>query len=204
MSPEVSLTRMKGDRVTGATLSGTGRITDPGADSWTGEIDYGDGTKENIKADSDGTFSYSHSYGNPGLYVVTASVQDDDGGAGGDSQKVVINRPKTDSSEISSDATLHSLLMTDSSYLRQNAAGYTGIGFTPECLIYRFIGGTYTPNLTVTADSGATITYSNGSVTDQIIQSGVTVPSVDISSDLLIIVTAEDGVTEKTYKVSLD
>lgn len=65
------------------------RFTDPGwLDTHNGTIDWGDGTvvnaglgEENLPPDATGRFSASHIYGDNGVFTVTATVFDDDGGS---------------------------------------------------------------------------------------------------------------------------
>ncbi|HEX8903696.1 MAG TPA: PKD domain-containing protein, partial [Longimicrobiaceae bacterium] len=61
------------------TFTSSGSFTDPGADSWTATVDYGDGSGEQPLALSGNTFSLSHTYAGAGSYTVTVTVTDDDG-----------------------------------------------------------------------------------------------------------------------------
>lgn len=59
----------------------TGTITDPGQDTFTVRIDYGDGSRaetENVHRKD--TFKMHHKYRAPGRYQVKVTVRDDDGG----------------------------------------------------------------------------------------------------------------------------
>ncbi|HEU4561366.1 MAG TPA: DNA/RNA non-specific endonuclease, partial [Longimicrobium sp.] len=56
-----------------------GTFADPGADSWTATVDYGDGAGAQPLALSGNAFSLSHVYTAPGTYTVTVTVSDDDG-----------------------------------------------------------------------------------------------------------------------------
>ncbi|MAE64839.1 MAG: hypothetical protein CMJ18_11275, partial [Phycisphaeraceae bacterium] len=62
-------------------LDVTGSFTDPGDDSWTGTIQFGDGTIVPLTL-SGRTFSASHVYTSGGVYPVTVRVKDDDGALG--------------------------------------------------------------------------------------------------------------------------
>jgi hypothetical protein len=76
----------------GATFSSTGSFTDPGADTWTATVNYGDGSgSQPLTLNADKTFSLSHTYPDNGLYTVTVTVTDDDGGAGVDTVTVTVN-----------------------------------------------------------------------------------------------------------------
>ena len=56
---------------------------DPGADTWTGTVDYGDGSGiQPLALAGDRTFQLNHIYASSGHYVVTVRVTDDDGGVG--------------------------------------------------------------------------------------------------------------------------
>ena len=80
--PDVSLDE-------GSTFAGSGSFTDSGSDTWTGSVDYGDGSAvEPLALDSDQTFRLSHTYSSTGVYMVTVRVADDDGGVGTDALTV--------------------------------------------------------------------------------------------------------------------
>jgi len=76
----------------GDTFTGAGSFTDPGVeDTWTGEVDYGDGTGAQLVLNPDKTFALSHVYADDGIYTVTVTVTDDDGGVGSDTLVVTVN-----------------------------------------------------------------------------------------------------------------
>lgn len=62
----------------GETYSASGSFTDPGADSWTATVNYGDGSGTSSLTLSGKTLSLSHKYTAAGTYTVTVSVSDDD------------------------------------------------------------------------------------------------------------------------------
>lgn len=63
------------------TFTGSGSFADPGADSWTATVDYGDGSgAQALALNPDKTFSLGHTYASPGIYTVTVTVTDDDTG----------------------------------------------------------------------------------------------------------------------------
>jgi hypothetical protein len=76
----------------GGTFEGLGWFTDPGSDSWTGTVDYGDGSGEQTLAlKADKTFDLSHLYSDNGRYRVIVWIEDDDGGVGTDTVVVTVN-----------------------------------------------------------------------------------------------------------------
>ncbi|HEX5726404.1 MAG TPA: DNA/RNA non-specific endonuclease [Longimicrobiaceae bacterium] len=72
------------------TYTAGGSFTDPGADSWTATVDYGDGSGAQPLALSGKTFSLSHAYAAPGTYTVTVTVADDDGDSHARTATVVV------------------------------------------------------------------------------------------------------------------
>ena len=63
----------------GSLFSRSGSFIDPGADSWTARVDYGDGSGvQPLTLNGDKTFDLSHTYADDGDYRVTVSVRDDD------------------------------------------------------------------------------------------------------------------------------
>ena len=76
----------------GDTFSGIGSFTDPGSDTWTATVDYGDGSGEQpLSLNADKTFNLSHVYTDNGSYTVTVTVSDDDSGVGTDSLTVTVS-----------------------------------------------------------------------------------------------------------------
>ncbi len=64
-------------------FSASGSFTDPGDDSWSGTVDYGDGSAiQPLTLQADKTFTLQHTYLNYGTFVVQVCVNDDDGGQG--------------------------------------------------------------------------------------------------------------------------
>jgi hypothetical protein len=69
----------------GASWISSGSFTDPGADTWTATVDYGDGSgAQPLALAENKTFALEHTYADNGVYTVTVCVQDDDGGQGCD------------------------------------------------------------------------------------------------------------------------
>lgn len=83
-TPTLSLSR--GNLPLAGGVSGTTAIADPGADTHTCTIAWGDGTTTVGCAGS-------HTYGSPGSYTVTVTATDDDGGSGTDSRNLTVDGP---------------------------------------------------------------------------------------------------------------
>jgi DNA/RNA endonuclease G (NUC1) len=62
----------------GESYSATGTFTDPGADSWSAEVNYGEGPNFSPLALSGKNFTLSHTYDQAGTFTVTVRVTDDD------------------------------------------------------------------------------------------------------------------------------
>ncbi len=62
----------------GETYSAAGSFSDPGADTWTATVDYGDGSGPAALPLSGMTFTLSHEYAAAGTFTVTVSVSDGD------------------------------------------------------------------------------------------------------------------------------
>ena len=75
----------------GSAFVSSGSFTDPGADTWTATVDYGDGTGTQPLVLTGKTFSLNHVYADNGAYTVTVTVNDDDGGMGSDTANVTVN-----------------------------------------------------------------------------------------------------------------
>ena len=75
----------------GGTFSSSGSFVDPGADTWTATVDYGDGSGvQPLALNADKTFALSHVYASAGVFTVTVTVTDDDGGTGTDTAVVTV------------------------------------------------------------------------------------------------------------------
>ena len=69
----------------GSLVSFSGSFTDPGADTHTVQWAFGDGDS------ATGTLTPTHAYADDGIYTVTLTVTDDDGGVGWDTLIVTVN-----------------------------------------------------------------------------------------------------------------
>ncbi len=76
----------------GAVFSRSSSFTDPGADTWTATVDYGDGTGVQPLALADTSFELNHLYSNIGTHPVTVTVSDDDEGKGTDIFTVTVSQ----------------------------------------------------------------------------------------------------------------
>jgi len=74
----------------GAMFSGSGFFIDPGNDTWTASVDYGDESGDQPLALNDKTFELSHYYPTSGTYTVNVTVNDGDEGIGVDSLTVTV------------------------------------------------------------------------------------------------------------------
>jgi fibronectin-binding autotransporter adhesin len=75
----------------GGVLNRRGSFSDPGSDTWTATVDYGDGSGPHALAlDGGHQFRLHHKYRKPGTYVVTVTVRDDDGGVSTDTFVVTV------------------------------------------------------------------------------------------------------------------
>jgi VCBS repeat-containing protein len=90
-APAVTLTNPPPTGARGQTRSFAGSFTDPGADTWTATVDYGDGSgAQPLALNADKTFAFSHVYTASGTYTVTVTVTDDDGTAGSASSPITV------------------------------------------------------------------------------------------------------------------
>ena len=90
VAPVVSFT---GDTIIdeGSSFSGSGTFSDPGTDTWTATVDYGDGSgAQPLPLAPDKTFNLSHIYADDGDFTVTVTVYDDDLGSHSDTFTVEV------------------------------------------------------------------------------------------------------------------
>ena len=75
----------------GGTFTGNGFFVDPGADTWTATVDYGDGSGvQPLAFTMDKSFGLSHLYDDNGSYPVTVTVADDSGGVDSSTATVTV------------------------------------------------------------------------------------------------------------------
>src|SRR5207237_1239511 len=69
--------------VRGLQLHYTGSFSDPDADTWTGTVTFGDGTRDQpLALNTDKTFAFQHVFATSGIYTVTVSIADNHGAVG--------------------------------------------------------------------------------------------------------------------------
>jgi hypothetical protein len=81
----------------GETFRQTVTFADPGADRWTARVDYGDGSPvQTLSLGTLRSFTLNHVYADPGSYVASITVLDDDGGTDQETLAVTVrNLPPT-------------------------------------------------------------------------------------------------------------
>jgi hypothetical protein len=83
-----------GTIIQGSSFTAAGFFADPGADTWTATVNYGDGTGDQpLALNADKTFTLSHSYAAAGTFTVTTTVTDKDGGRGSGTTVVTVQPP---------------------------------------------------------------------------------------------------------------
>ncbi|MDY7230634.1 PKD domain-containing protein [Hyalangium rubrum] len=88
--PQVTLPEFA-ESIEGSTVRLEGTFTDPGVESWTGMVDYGDGTDWQPVGLDGKSFTLEHVYANSGWYWVNLYIQDSDGGWGWASMNVRVH-----------------------------------------------------------------------------------------------------------------
>ncbi|MGH7134291.1 MAG: PKD domain-containing protein, partial [Pirellulales bacterium] len=84
----------------------TGSFTDPGDNTWTATVDYGDGSGDlPLTLAADKTFTLSHTYQGAGSFDAVVTVTDDDGGIGTASFTEAVSKLQTSLTAASASAT---------------------------------------------------------------------------------------------------
>jgi len=188
--------------VEGGTFASAGSFTDPGSDTWTGTVDYGDGSgPQPLALNPDGSFALDHGYADDGVYNVTVAITDDDGGVGTDAAVVTVNNvaPIVEAGAdqfvlLGTPISLDPAIFTDPGLLDTHTAvvdwgdGVTlpgaltqgsGAGSVDATHSYSAVG-TYTVTVTVTDNDGGT---GSDTFTVGIVQTPNTPPIVDAGPD---------------------
>lgn len=64
-------------------FSASGKFADPGADTWSGTVNYGDGSAtQPLTLQADKTFTLQYTYSSYGTFMAQVCIDDDDGGRG--------------------------------------------------------------------------------------------------------------------------
>ncbi|HEY2375215.1 MAG TPA: DNA/RNA non-specific endonuclease [Gemmatimonadaceae bacterium] len=92
--------------IAGETYSASAGFADPGTDSWTGTVDYGDGSGPQPLTLAGKSFTLSHVYGSAGTFRVTVTVSDDGGAGGSSSSTVSVMTPFAATKEMSTQVQL--------------------------------------------------------------------------------------------------
>ena len=74
----------------GSTFMGSVSFTDPGSDTWTATVDYGDGSEPETVLLADKSLTLRHLYEDDGSYTVIVTVADDDTGVGSETLTVTV------------------------------------------------------------------------------------------------------------------
>ena len=101
----------------GVTWTGAGSFRDSGADTWAGQVDYGDGAGfVNLPLNADKTFDLSKTYANPGTYTITVKVTDKDGGIGIATRQMVVSASSPQVSVTINDGSAQRSMVTSITY----------------------------------------------------------------------------------------
>jgi 1-phosphatidylinositol phosphodiesterase len=74
----------------GSALTRSGHITDPGSDTFTGTVNYGDGPGTQPLSITGNSYQLNHTYAANGAYSITVNVTDDDGATASRTMKVLV------------------------------------------------------------------------------------------------------------------
>jgi large repetitive protein len=92
VAPELNVGAATATLNEGGTFSRSGSFSDPGADTWTATVNYGDGGGvQALALNADKTFSLSHLYPQDGSFTVTVSINDGDSGSDTETITVTVN-----------------------------------------------------------------------------------------------------------------
>jgi hypothetical protein len=159
----------------GATFTALGSFSDPGTETWTATVNYGDGSGvQSLTLNSDKTFSLSHQYTVAGSFTVTVVVTDSGGASGtktlvetvtGVAPTITITAP-TNNSTISGLVTVNATVSGNATITgvtfaidgAQIGAVLTGTPYTVVLDARTLSSGTHTLSATVNSSSGTSMT----------------------------------------------
>lgn len=137
----------------GSAFTRSGSFSDPGADTWTATVNYGDGSGvQALTLAPDKSFSLSHVYADNGTYTVTVVVTDDDSDSGSDTIVVTVANvaPSVGPVTVTFDPVTHIATAT---------ASFTDPGAidTHTATVVLNIGGTAEPAFVTEANGSGTV-----------------------------------------------
>jgi large repetitive protein len=184
----------------GSSYAARGSFSDPGSDTWTATVNYGDGGGvQPLPLNADKSFNLSHLYADEGSYTVAVTVSDDDYVSATSTFTVTVNDLPPTSDGIAGPATgvpgqprTFSLTATDPSPLDQ-AAGFTFtinwgdgatqtvIGLSGTSVDHTYLNtGIYQVQLT-------SVTNTEGTGYSQVATQALTIKAVDVQGNNLAI-----------------
>ena len=156
----------------GSAYSDSGSFLDPGTDTWTATVDYGDGSGTHPLALSGKTFNLNRQYLDNGSYTVTIRVVDDDGGVGTDTTLVTVNNISPTATFSISPGTIlqggSSTLSFSNQYDPSNTDALAGFTYSYDCTndgIFELVDGLSTSFVCFYPNSG--IYTSTGRIKDK-------------------------------------
>jgi hypothetical protein len=177
------------------TCNFSGAFIDPGQDSWSAEVNYGDSSLWQKLSLSGKNFTLSHSYCTPGDYTVTVRVTDDDNGVGEGTCRVYV---RSSGSSLSDEARLSSMAV--------DAGGILTTVFDPDTTNYLINPNAGTMNITASAmEPNATIAVSiaGGPPVNYGNTAVINVDGDFYGNAVIITVTAENGISTALYTVNI-
>ena len=162
----------------GGTYAASGSFTDPGADTWTATVDYGDGAGPGPLALTGHSFALSHVYGGAGTFTVTVQVSDGAATTTGTATVAVTNVPPALNAFDGATLLPHETYAASGSFTDPGADTWTatvdygdGAGPTPLALtgksftLSHVYGGAGTFTVTVQVSDGAATATGTATVT---------------------------------------
>ncbi len=156
----------------GQAFTGSGSFTDPGTNTWTGTVDYGDGSGvQALALATDKTFQLSHAYTTFGVFTVTVAVNDGTD-TGTDTLGVTVtNQPPVVS------AIPAQVVQTPLHFATLNLDDYVTDPDHPDAEIAWTATGNTALTVTISAARVATVTYGTGVTASETITFTATDPA---------------------------